>query len=198
MGSFKAWWRRRRSSDWPLEREVAEELRFHLASRVDDNLAAGMSEHDAQRDAERRLGDFDAVVGEGVRVRSGGPGRPPLKPPFLDGLMADLQYGVRLLRAKVGPCRVSELAEPGPAFRRDGGHYHEYPRFQHRNEHGGVETFNLCRLPSCHFWAPMCRSAASSYPRRTSVGHSRWRYWATDSGSANSVEIPACWALRFG
>ena len=112
MGSFKAWWQRRRSSDWPLEREVAEELRFHLACRMDDNLAARMSEHDAQRDAEQRLGDFDAVVGEGVRVRSGGAGRPPLRPPFLDGVLADLRYGVRLLRANpvVSVAAIASLA----------------------------------------------------------------------------------------
>ena len=41
MRSFKSWWWRKRSSDWPLEREVTEELRFHLASRVDDNVADG-------------------------------------------------------------------------------------------------------------------------------------------------------------
>ena len=112
MGSFKSWWWRKRSLDWPLEREVAEELRFHLACRVDENLAAGMSEHDAQRDAEQRLGDFDSVLGEGVRVRSGGPGRPPLRPPLLDGVLTDLRYGVRLLRANpvVSVAAIASLA----------------------------------------------------------------------------------------
>ena len=34
-----------------LDPEIEEEIRFHLDSRVADNLAAGMSEQEARRDA---------------------------------------------------------------------------------------------------------------------------------------------------
>lgn len=49
------------------EREIEDELRFHIEMRTRDNIAAGMSAEDAAADAMRRFGDFDqirAICGE--------------------------------------------------------------------------------------------------------------------------------------
>ena len=47
-----------------FEREIEEELRFHLEMRKRDNIAAGMPEAEAESDALRRFGDFDHVSAE--------------------------------------------------------------------------------------------------------------------------------------
>src|SRR5258707_7459032 len=39
-----------------LNPEIDEELRFHIDSAIDDNVAAGMTEAEARRDALRRFG----------------------------------------------------------------------------------------------------------------------------------------------
>ena len=46
------------------DREIREELEFHLAQRIEDNLADGMSEQDAQADARERFGDFERIVSD--------------------------------------------------------------------------------------------------------------------------------------
>lgn len=54
------------------EREIEDELRFHIELRTRDNIAAGMSAEDAVADAMRRFGDFDqirAICGEIRRER---------------------------------------------------------------------------------------------------------------------------------
>ena len=109
MRLFASGWWRSRSTDWRLEQEIAEELRFHLACRADDNVAAGMSERDAQRDAAQRLGDFGVVVADGMRMRRG-PRRSPRKRTPLDGLLYDLRYGLRLLRASPVTSLVAVLS----------------------------------------------------------------------------------------
>lgn len=43
------------------EREIEDELRFHIEMRTCDNIAAGMSAEDAEADAMRRFGDFDRI-----------------------------------------------------------------------------------------------------------------------------------------
>lgn len=43
------------------ERELDEELRFHLEMRVADNLAAGMTLAEAAADARRRFGDLERI-----------------------------------------------------------------------------------------------------------------------------------------
>ena len=109
MRPFASGWWRSRSTDWRLEQEIAEELRFHLACRTDDNVAAGMSERDAERDAEQRLGDFGVVLADGMRMRRG-PRRSPRKRAPLDGLLYDLRYGLRLLRASPVTSLVAVLS----------------------------------------------------------------------------------------
>ena len=47
-----------------FEREIEEELQFHIEMRTRDNIAAGMSPEEAKDDALRRFGDFDHVNAE--------------------------------------------------------------------------------------------------------------------------------------
>src|SRR5580698_4993407 len=44
-----------------MEREIDAELREHMAMRVDDNMAQGMSREAAERDARRRFGSPTAM-----------------------------------------------------------------------------------------------------------------------------------------
>lgn len=44
-----------------IEREIEEELRFHLEMRAEQNRTAGMSAEAAQADARERFGDYEAV-----------------------------------------------------------------------------------------------------------------------------------------
>jgi hypothetical protein len=41
-----------------LNRELDDELQFHLESRTEDNIAAGMSQAQARQDAARRFGNW--------------------------------------------------------------------------------------------------------------------------------------------
>jgi hypothetical protein len=45
----------------PPDREIDDELRFHLEMRTRDNIIAGMSPEEAEADAMRRFGNFDHI-----------------------------------------------------------------------------------------------------------------------------------------
>lgn len=51
--------------------EVREELEHHLASRIEENLRAGMSREEALADARRRLGDLERYRGETRAIERG-------------------------------------------------------------------------------------------------------------------------------
>ncbi|MCI0336736.1 MAG: permease prefix domain 1-containing protein [Acidobacteria bacterium] len=44
-----------------IEREIEDEVRFHVESRTRDNIAAGMTPAEAEADALRRFGDYASV-----------------------------------------------------------------------------------------------------------------------------------------
>lgn len=44
-----------------VDREIEDELRFHIELRTRDNIEAGMSPEEATADAMRRFGDFDRI-----------------------------------------------------------------------------------------------------------------------------------------
>ena len=77
--------------------DVNDELHFHLESRIQDNLAAGMSREEAEADARRRFGNVEQIrervqaidqVVESERRRAD----------MFEGLMQDLRYAGRSLR----------------------------------------------------------------------------------------------------
>src|SRR5262245_19754782 len=88
------WWR------WPsqalgnlfrkarLDREVDEELRFHLERQIEENVREGMTREEARRQALMDLGGAEQVKEQVREARSGF---------TLEALGKDLRYGARML-----------------------------------------------------------------------------------------------------
>src|SRR5947208_1312487 len=75
--------------DGAVTKEITREMRFHLAERADDLVAAGMAPDAAQREARRRFGSL-AYQTERTRERD--------LFDWLDTLTADVRYALRVLR----------------------------------------------------------------------------------------------------
>lgn len=54
-----------------VEREIDDELRFHIEMRVEENVRAGMSPEAAREDAQRRFGDFRRIQTTCRRIQLG-------------------------------------------------------------------------------------------------------------------------------
>ena len=80
---------RNRLGSAAAEREIDDELGSHLEMAVEENLAQGMSEREASRAARRALG-VSASIKEARRQAD--------SLYWLDTLLQDLRYGVRILR----------------------------------------------------------------------------------------------------
>lgn len=76
-----------------LSAELDRELEFHLAERVDELRAAGMSQEAALREAKRRLGNYGLQKERTRDVDVLG---------WLDTLVADIRYALRAMRANPG------------------------------------------------------------------------------------------------
>ena len=76
-----------------IDREIDAELQSHIALRIDDNIAQGMSPEDARRDALLRFGNpvttKEHVAGSDAILS-------------LEGIARDIRYGVRQLRRSPG------------------------------------------------------------------------------------------------
>ena len=71
-----------------LDRELDEELRFHLEARVDELIRSGMSAGEARRLARGRLGNSLALRERSRDIRLA---------PWLESLWRDLRFGLRVL-----------------------------------------------------------------------------------------------------
>src|SRR3954452_9948655 len=71
-----------------LEREMDEEVRFHLAMRAQDNVRRGMSEAEALAEAKRQFGNVNLIKDRWRDVTGGG---------LLEALWHDLRFAGRML-----------------------------------------------------------------------------------------------------
>lgn len=72
-----------------VERELDEEIRFHLEMRVEDNLKSGMPPDEARRAALREFGGVEQVKEE-YRERS--------SLAMLEATLQDVRYALRTFR----------------------------------------------------------------------------------------------------
>jgi predicted permease len=91
-----------------IERDIDEELEYHLESRIRDHIAAGMTPSEAREEAERRFGDANAVrracqrIGmERVRAQR--------RAEMIDQLRQDGSYALRTLTKRPGFVAVAVL-----------------------------------------------------------------------------------------
>lgn len=84
-----------------VEAAIAEELRFHLEMRTQDNIAQGMSIADARREATRRIGNIPAIKDACRDVSGGGE---------LEVLWQDVRFAARMLVRDRGFTAIAVVA----------------------------------------------------------------------------------------
>jgi predicted permease len=77
--------------------DVNDELRFHLAAKVDQLIAQGLSPDEARREAERQFGELNAVQEVGERLGHDRE-RSKQRRDYWGGWVQDLRYAFRTLR----------------------------------------------------------------------------------------------------
>jgi len=98
-----------RGGERRLEREVDEELGFHLEMRTRENLAAGMVPEEARRRAHARFGELERVRRQGWDIRRRR-ARTPLLAGLFHGLGHDLRFAARGMARSPGLTAVALIA----------------------------------------------------------------------------------------
>src|SRR5215510_3104433 len=76
-----------------VEREMDDEMRFHLLMRTRENIERGMRPDEAEREARRRFGKVGRIKDLARDIKGGG---------FMETLLQDLRFGARMLRKRPG------------------------------------------------------------------------------------------------
>ncbi len=84
-----------------IEREIDEELRFHIDHQVDDNVEQGMTPRQARRAALRRFGDPDDAR-NGCRTIQMASLKPRARGGLIEAVLHDLRHGARSLARRPG------------------------------------------------------------------------------------------------
>lgn len=82
-------WRRVRGlwrSD-EIDREIGDEMRFHIEMRTQENVRRGMPADEARREAERRFGHLAELREKGFEIRGG---------QMLEDLLQDVRFAIRM------------------------------------------------------------------------------------------------------
>jgi hypothetical protein len=84
-----------------LSRELDDELQFHLESRTEDNIAAGMSQAQARQDAARRFGNRTLTKEQTREANIFG---------WVEAVAQDLRHGYRMFAKNPGFTAVAVIS----------------------------------------------------------------------------------------
>src|SRR5437867_1007728 len=84
-----------------VEKELSDELRFHLEKLIEEKVAKGMMPEEARYSALRELGGVEQVKEECRHMR---------RVNYLEDFLQDIRYGLRQLRRSPGFAAVALLS----------------------------------------------------------------------------------------